>query len=133
VATYPIAERRGVACKGQSDTRAFPETVFAASHWPWWQITVGTDALLTGLLLYFADAARPGWTPRTPGMNRSFWAPCPLASFLRGAFSLATFIGRVPFLPSRAPHRLSAPSLSPLERLRGCIGVGGAASVKRTR
>jgi hypothetical protein len=23
-------------------------------------------------------------------MNGSFWAPCPLASFLRGAFSLAT-------------------------------------------
>jgi hypothetical protein len=27
-----------------------------ASHWPWWQITLGTDALLTFLLL-FADAA----------------------------------------------------------------------------
>ena len=25
--------------------------------WPWWQITLGADALLTFFLLFFADAA----------------------------------------------------------------------------
>lgn len=40
----------------------FPSQRFVASfvildHWPWWQITLGTDALLTFFLLYFADAA----------------------------------------------------------------------------
>ncbi len=66
------------------------ETVLAASHWPWWQITLGLDALLTFLLLYFADAALarldspPAW--REPFVLGTLST----TSFLRGALSLAT-------------------------------------------
>jgi hypothetical protein len=75
--------------------RQFPstkllETIFAASHWPWWQITLGTDALLTFLLLYFADAALARLDTPHAWHEPFVLGTLSTTSFLRGAFSLAT-------------------------------------------
>jgi hypothetical protein len=74
---------------------AFPsaklvETIFAASHWPWWQITLATDALLTFLLLYFADAALARLDTKHAWSEPFVLHTLSTTSFLRGAFSLAT-------------------------------------------
>ena len=66
------------------------ETTLAAGHWPWWQITLGTDALLTFLLLYFADAALARLDTPHAWREPFVLGTLSTTSFLRGAFSLAT-------------------------------------------
>jgi hypothetical protein len=66
------------------------ETVLAASHWPWWQMTLGADALLTFLLLYFADAALARLDTPHAWREPTVLGTLSTFSFLRGAFSLAT-------------------------------------------
>jgi hypothetical protein len=38
-------------------SQSFVDTFITPNAWHWWQITLATDALLTFLLLFFADAA----------------------------------------------------------------------------
>ena len=66
------------------------ETTLAAGHWPWWQITLGTAALLTLLLLYFADAALARLDTPHAWREPFVLGTLSTTSFLRGAFSLAT-------------------------------------------
>jgi hypothetical protein len=94
----------------------FPSTRIASTivipdHWPWWQISLTTDALLTFFLFFFADAAI------TRIENQHTWPDnfvlniVTSASFLRAVLSISTIsyffyialIAAFPAVASRLP------------------------------
>jgi hypothetical protein len=73
----------------------FPSQKFVASFvildgWPWWQITLGADALLTFLLFFFADAALARLDGQQAWREATVLQTVSTVSFLRAAFSLVT-------------------------------------------
>jgi hypothetical protein len=60
------------------------------SHLPWWQITLLTDALLTYVLLWFADAALGRLDDAHPWPERLVTETLSAGSFLRSALSILT-------------------------------------------
>ena len=73
----------------------FPSQKFVASFvildgWPWWQITLGADALLTFCLLFFADAALARLDGQQTWREATVLQTVSTVSFLRAALSLVT-------------------------------------------
>lgn len=73
----------------------FPSQRFVASFvipgsWPWWQITLGTDALLTFFLLFFADAALSRLDGQQPWRDEVVLKTVSTVSFVRAALSIVT-------------------------------------------
>lgn len=58
--------------------------------WPWWQITLGADALLTFFLLFFADAALARLNTQQAWREQTVLGTVSTVSFLRAAMSLLT-------------------------------------------
>jgi hypothetical protein len=58
--------------------------------WPWWQITLGADALLTFILLFFADAALARIEGERPWVEGFVMTTVASVSFLRATLSIAT-------------------------------------------
>ena len=58
--------------------------------WPWWQITLGTEALLTCFLLFFADAALARLDDQQPWREEFVLQTVSTVSFLRAALSIVT-------------------------------------------
>ena len=58
--------------------------------WPWWQITLGTDALLTFFLLFFADAALARLNSQKGWREQTVLGTVSAVSFTRAALSLIT-------------------------------------------
>ncbi|MDQ1558951.1 MAG: hypothetical protein QOD32_2011, partial [Pyrinomonadaceae bacterium] len=58
--------------------------------WPWWQITLGADAVLTFILLFFADAALARIEGERPWPEGFVMTTVASISFLRAALSIVT-------------------------------------------
>ncbi|MEK6301018.1 MAG: hypothetical protein AABO41_09880 [Acidobacteriota bacterium] len=58
--------------------------------WPWWQITLGIDALLTFFLLFFADAALARIDSQRVWRDETVLRTSSTIAFLRAALSIAT-------------------------------------------
>jgi hypothetical protein len=58
--------------------------------WPWWQITFGADALLTFILLFFADAALSRIEGQRPWREESVMTSVDTLSFLRASLGIVT-------------------------------------------
>jgi hypothetical protein len=57
---------------------------------PWWQITLGADALLTFFLLFFADAALSRLDGKQAWREQTVLGTVSTVSFLRAALSIIT-------------------------------------------
>ncbi len=73
----------------------FPSQKFVASfvileRWPWWQITLATDAVLTFVLLFFADAALARLDGQETWREATVLKTLATVSFLRAALSIVT-------------------------------------------
>jgi hypothetical protein len=73
----------------------FPSQKFVASFvildsWPWWQITLGLDALLTFFLLFFADAALARLEGEQTWREEFVRTTVSTVSFLRAALGILT-------------------------------------------
>lgn|GEM_PF-3723941 len=68
----------------------FVETFVVPNAWPWWQITLGTDALLTFCLLFFADAALARIDGEQAWREDRVTKTASSVSFVRAALSIAT-------------------------------------------
>jgi hypothetical protein len=71
-------------------SQKFVKTILVTQAWPWWQITLATDALLTFLLLYYADAAlarletKDAWSEKRTDLTLS------TVIFIRACLALIT-------------------------------------------
>ena len=96
----------------------FPSQRFVSSfvildHWPWWQITLGTDALLTFVLLFFADAALARLDGQKTWREQTVMKTVSTVSFLRAALSIITishffYIALVAAVPTSVLRLLTA-------------------------
>lgn len=73
----------------------FPSQKFVANFvildgWPWWQITLGTDAVLTFVLLFFADAALARLDGEKTWREGTVLKTLATVSFVRAILSIAT-------------------------------------------
>jgi hypothetical protein len=73
----------------------FPSDRFVASFvildgWPWWQITLGADGLLSFFLLFFADAALARLDGQQSWRDDTMLKTVSAVSFLRAALSVVT-------------------------------------------
>lgn len=59
-------------------------------RWPWWQLTLGTDALLTFFLLFFADSALARLDYEQRWRDQRVMTTISAVSFVRGALSVLT-------------------------------------------
>lgn len=80
--------------------------------WPWWQITLGVDALLTFFLLYFADAALARIDGQQLWREESVMTTVTIFSFLRAVLSLVTIshffhVALVAAIPEPVRHLLA--------------------------
>jgi hypothetical protein len=79
--------------------------------WPWWQITLGSDALLTFLLLWFADAALARIDTEQVWLPKVVLNTISTVSFIRATLSLATishffYIALVQVAPQLMRHSI---------------------------
>jgi hypothetical protein len=58
--------------------------------WPWWQITLGADAVLTFILLFFADSALARIEGERPWPEGAVMTTVSTTSFLRAAMGIIT-------------------------------------------
>ena len=58
--------------------------------WPWWQITLGADAVLTFILLFFADSALARIEGERPWPEEAVMTTVATTSFLRAAMGIVT-------------------------------------------
>ncbi|HKX32347.1 MAG TPA: hypothetical protein VJ302_31960 [Blastocatellia bacterium] len=70
-------------------SKIFIQNVIAPNVWPWWQITLTTDALLSVLLFWFADAAIARIDNKVWG-EESVLRSISSISFVRSVLSIAT-------------------------------------------
>lgn len=66
------------------------ELFMVPSGWPWWQLTLATDAVLTFILLFFADAALARLEGAHPWPERTVLDVTSTISFVRVTLSLLT-------------------------------------------
>ena len=71
-------------------SQKFVESLVVPDGWPWWQMTLGADALLTFFPLYFADAALARLGSQQTWREEIVVNAVSLVSFLRAVLSLAT-------------------------------------------
>lgn len=64
------------------------ETLVVPGSWPWWQLTLISDALLTFFLLYFADAAAVRLTGDGAWRENTVGGIVSTTSFIRGCLSI---------------------------------------------
>lgn len=95
----------------------FPSQRFVASfvildRWPWWQITLGTDALLTFVLLFFADAALSRLDGQKTWREETVMKTVSTVSLLRATLSIGTishffYLALVAVAPNSVLHLLA--------------------------
>jgi hypothetical protein len=71
-------------------SRKFVESFVVLGSWPWWQVTLGLDALLTFFLLFFADAALARVDTPQPWGEANVTQTVSAISFLRGTLAILT-------------------------------------------
>jgi hypothetical protein len=71
-------------------SQKFVESLVVLDLWPWWQITLGADALLTFFLLYFADAALARVETQRVWRDETVLKTLSTVAFLRAALSIVT-------------------------------------------
>ena len=71
-------------------SQKFVESLVVIDLWPWWQITLGADALLTFFLLYFADAALARVETQRVWQEETVLKTLSTVAFLRSALSILT-------------------------------------------
>lgn len=74
----------------QFPSQKLMSNIFVPNSWPWWQITLVSDAVLTFLLLFFADAALARLDGKKAWRAKTVLNTVSGVSFLRATLSLAT-------------------------------------------
>lgn len=93
-------------------SQKFVESLVVIDLWPWWQITLGTDALLTFFLLFFADAALARVDSQRVWQEETVLKTLSTTAFLRAALSIVTmshffYVALVSVAPAWALRLLS--------------------------
>lgn len=70
--------------------KKFLTSVVMLDSWPWWQMTLGMDAVLTFSLLFFSDAALARIDAEKPWREEGVLKALSTASFVRAALSIIT-------------------------------------------
>jgi hypothetical protein len=71
-------------------SQKFVDSLVVIDRWPWWQITLGADAVLTFFLLYFADAALSRIESQRVWREETVLKTLSTVAFLRAALSIFT-------------------------------------------
>jgi len=93
-------------------SQKFVESLVVIDLWPWWQITLGADALLTFFLLYFADAALARVDSQRVWQEETVVKTLSTVAFLRAALSVITmshffYVALISLAPAWALRLLS--------------------------
>lgn len=88
---YGLMEPGELAAKFPS--QKFVTSFVVPDSWPWWQTTLGVDALVTFFLLFFADAALARIDDQRAWGDGVVVNTVSTVSFLRAALSVATIAG----------------------------------------
>ena len=84
---YGWIDKGYIASKFPSERFA---TMFILDGWPWWQITLATDAVMSFFLLFFADAALARLEGPAPWREERVLKTVSVVSFLRSGLSIIT-------------------------------------------
>ncbi|MFZ0772849.1 MAG: hypothetical protein WCA49_17000 [Candidatus Sulfotelmatobacter sp.] len=71
-------------------SRRFVESLLVPNVWPWWQVTLGIDALVTFCLLYYADAALARLEGEGAWREETITKTISTASFFRASLGIVT-------------------------------------------
>jgi hypothetical protein len=95
-------------------TNKFPnqkimEYFVVPGHWPWWQMTLVTDALLTFFLFFFADASLARLEPESVCSGEAVVKTISAVSFVRATLAICTvshffYLALITVLPQSIKH-----------------------------
>lgn len=71
-------------------SKKFVESLLVPNVWPWWQVTLGIDALMTFCLLWYADAALARLEDKGVWHEETIAKTVSIVSFLRASLGIVT-------------------------------------------